>query len=429
MLTAVPKNDTLKYNSRVEKLNWDQVKFGEYNANDCKEKWKHIEKRLRGYRILEELLSDAKQWIEKPWTDFYRSGKKNRHPEMPKRPLTSYMLFYLDKKVKFAKKHPGLEMTSLSKLIAEKYKHLSQDKKDKYNALASNMREEYKEKMQKFLQDHPVEASRLAKNNSVGSNKKANVGMPGPVKPVPPFKLFLEDKVKHHKSDPDFVLAEFTTQCKNKWKTMSRKKKMPWIRWAHENELKYLEEVKLYKSENPNFEAPPLKSILSKEEKTILERMEGKPVKPPNSAYSLFSREMLNNPELKSKYETPKERMQEIAKLWKSVPKVEKNVYAEEVKRLIENYKMEYATYLDSLPEERREEELASNLPKRKPKGESQKLKVKDGVQLKIDTLLKKKSTVSFFYLIVFRAVHEYILAYFFNVAIFACCKDGFTWD
>ncbi|KAL1123313.1 hypothetical protein AAG570_002399 [Ranatra chinensis] len=313
MLRAIPKNDTLKYNSRVEKLNWDQIKFGEYTVNECKEKWKAIEKRLRGYRILEELLSDAKQWIEKPWTDFYRSGKKNRHPEMPKRPLTSYMLFYLDKKEKFAKKHPGLEMTSLSKLIAERYKHLSQAKKEKYNALAANMREEYKEKMQRFFQDHPIEATRLGKNNGGGSDKKGNVGTPGPVKPLSPFKLFVENKVKLHKSDPGFSLVEFTTECKNKWKTMGKKKKMPWIKWAHERETKYLEEVKLYKSENPNFEVPPFRSVLSKEEKTILER---------------------------SMFVTPKERMQEIAKLWKSVPKVEKDMYTEEVKRVIVNLEL-----------------------------------------------------------------------------------------
>jgi hypothetical protein len=38
--------------------------------------WKVIEKKLRGYRVLGEMVSDAKVWVEKPWTDFYRSSKK-----------------------------------------------------------------------------------------------------------------------------------------------------------------------------------------------------------------------------------------------------------------------------------------------------------------------------------------------------------------
>ena len=34
--------------------------------------------------------------------------------------------------------------------------------------------------------------------------------------------------------------------------------------------------------------------------------------------------------------------------------------------QLIENYKLEYSTYLDSLPEDKREEELTSNALKRR---------------------------------------------------------------
>ena len=63
-------------------------------------------------------------------------------------------------------------------------------------------------------------------------------------------------------------------------------------------------------------------------------RMEGKPEKPPHSAYSLFSRTMLKDEHLRKKFLTPKERMQEIARLWKEVPKADKEMYVEEVKRV-----------------------------------------------------------------------------------------------
>lgn len=62
--------------------------------------------------------------------------------------------------------------------------------------------------------------------------------------------------------------------------------------------------------------------------------MEGKPEKPPGSAYGLFSKLMLKDPDLRAKYNTPKERMQEIAKMWKDVPKIEKDGYAEQVKHV-----------------------------------------------------------------------------------------------
>lgn len=34
---------------------------------------------------------------------------------------------------------------------------------------------------------------------------------------------------------------------------------------------------------------------------------------------------------------------------------------------MIDQYKLEYATYLESLPEDKRQEELQNNQPKRKP--------------------------------------------------------------
>ncbi|XP_014284046.1 nucleolar transcription factor 1-A [Halyomorpha halys] len=365
MHQALPKNDSFKASSRLQKLDWEQIKFNNYSAIDCQEKWKYVEKKIRGFRLLGELLSDANDWLEKPWTDFYRSERKNRHPGMPKRPLTSFMLFYMDKKKKFAKKYPNLEMSKLSKIMAEKFHTLSENKREKYKQLAIAMREEYNGKMQKFLEEHPLEAMQIKKSSKV---KKDKVMVSGPLKPVTPFKMFYQDKLKRLKEEDLPVPADFLAECKEKWKDMSNRKKMPWIRWAHEAEIKYLEEIKLYTAENPNFEAPPYKSVLSKAEKEILDRVEGKPEKPPNSAYSLFSRLMLKDPNIKEKFETPKQRLQEIARLWKEVPKIEREEYAEKVKHLLENYKLEYATYLDSLPEDKREEELASNAPKKKLK-------------------------------------------------------------
>jgi hypothetical protein len=60
---------------------------------------------------------------------------------------------------------------------------------------------------------------------------------------------------------------------------------------------------------------------------------------------------------------------------------------------------MEYATYLDSLSEDRREEELASNIPRRKAKVEPHIVETKDKLkQVKIQEMFKKPaSSVSLF--------------------------------
>lgn len=53
-----------------------QISFGVYSAEQCKEMWGKIQKRLRRFRLLREVLEDAKAWVSKPWTNFYRSQKQ-----------------------------------------------------------------------------------------------------------------------------------------------------------------------------------------------------------------------------------------------------------------------------------------------------------------------------------------------------------------
>jgi upstream-binding transcription factor len=137
--------------------------------------WQKVSLRQRRFRLLKELLDDAKTWVEQPWTNFYRSQKTNRHPDMPKRPLSTYMMFYMEKKDRVSKEYPSLEMvslncnltlfvvsfccillhlfilqTKLSTIIAAMYKNLPDKQKQKYTEKAKVQRDEFNDKMTKF---------------------------------------------------------------------------------------------------------------------------------------------------------------------------------------------------------------------------------------------------------------------------------------
>lgn len=358
----IPQKDSLRFDSRADKLNWDNVSFASYTAEDCKEMWGKIQKRLRRFRLLREVLEDAKAWVSKPWTNFYRSQKQNRHPDLPRRPLSTYMLFYMEKKDKVARENPGLEMTGVSKCIAEMYKNLPAKKKQKYVDMAAAQRREYDQKLEEFYREHP---NLIPKPVPSKDHKQGAAVDMGPRKPSTPFKLFYTNKENRHKNDPDFDRTELMERCKEQWRNMSDKKKVVWINWALEDEARYQEELKVYMSENPKFVPTNVKTVLTKEEKNLKERVAGKPEKPPNSGYSLFSRIMLVSPEIKQV--AAKERMSQISKLWKSMTVGEKKKYQEQVNHMLDQYKLEYATYLESLPEDKRQEELQNNQPKRKP--------------------------------------------------------------
>ncbi|KAF2884838.1 hypothetical protein ILUMI_21315 [Ignelater luminosus] len=362
---ALPEKDNLAYSTRAEKLNWDdQISFNEYTGEACKRTWLLIQKRVRRFRLLSEVLQDAKEWISKPWTNFYRGNKTKRHPDMPRRPLSVYMIFYLKKKDQILIENPGMEMTEVSKKIAQMYKNISPAKRQKYLQMAAEERRSYEEKLEEFYRLHPEIPRYVEKPNH---SKPVEVG---PKKPSTPFALYFEEQLRIIPADSEVDRNALKEQCKEQWRNMSDKKKVVWIDWALDKEAKYQDELKNYISQNPDFVPVQLKPVLTKEEKTLKERLAGKPIKPPNSAYSLFSRMMLQSEEIKKI--PPKDRMKAIADQWKDCTDKEKKQYRERANHLMEQYKLDFASYLESLPEEKRQEELQNNLPKRKVKTTSE---------------------------------------------------------
>ena len=51
------------------------------------------------------------------------------HPDFPKKPLTPYFRFFMEKRAKYAKIHPEMSNLDLTKILSKKYKELSEKKK------------------------------------------------------------------------------------------------------------------------------------------------------------------------------------------------------------------------------------------------------------------------------------------------------------
>lgn len=108
----IPDKDSLAFTTRTEKLDWEEIAFEDYSAEECKNTWLIIQKKQRKFRLMKEVLSDAREWIAKPWSDFSRGGKNKRHPDFPKRPLSTYMMYYMKKKDKIMQENPGIDVVS-----------------------------------------------------------------------------------------------------------------------------------------------------------------------------------------------------------------------------------------------------------------------------------------------------------------------------
>lgn len=352
---VLPENDNLSYKCRAVKLPWDEIAFSHYSAQECKDTWYALQKNVRAYRILHEVLEDAKAFVINPLNQL--KGKKKIHPDMPTKPPTGYQLFYKKKKPSLLSEK--LDLAETSKQISQMFKALSAEKRMKYERQAAQLKAKYEEEIQIFYENHPELAECMKSENK-------------PVRPSTPFALYFKNQLRKNSNASNNDInsdGAFKEQCKAQWKELSMKKKMLWITKAEQDKARYEEELKEYCSKHPNYIPLPFKNILTKEEIALKEKYSGKPDKPPSNSYSLFSKKLLQSEEIKKI--SAKERMNHIATLWKNCSEEERNKYKAEVDELTEQYKKDYEKYLESLPEDKKQLELQKNAPKKKNKSEN----------------------------------------------------------
>ncbi|XP_060515784.1 nucleolar transcription factor 1-B-like [Cylas formicarius] len=364
---CIPLGDNMSYKSRLAKLEWEKVPFKNYNLDECQKVWAQLEKKVRHYRLLIEILQDVKQVISLPEKSTRGVLKHKKHPDMPKRPLTSYFLYYIQKKDKIIREHPDMVMIDVNRIISEQYKKLPPEKKAKYDKLAEQNKEEYKKQLEEFYATHPevprqVNLKKGKEQKKLGKIKEKPTKPPK--RPEAPFKLFyLSEYDREQITDRD--KSEFKEICKEKWRHMSDKKKMYWINFAEDRFLEYQVAMKEYVAKHPEYvHNAPVKHFLSKEELALKERVAGKPRKPPSSAYGLFVSEMLQTAQIKA---IPvRERLNYVSSKWKDCSATEKEHYKELVSKLNDEYQTAFLAYIDTLPEDKRQGELLLNLPKKK---------------------------------------------------------------
>nr|XP_023013556.1 nucleolar transcription factor 1-A-like [Leptinotarsa decemlineata] len=417
MELCIPENDYKPFTKMIEELEWDSVAFKNYSVDDCKNTWSFIQKKIRKYRLLREMLVDAKEWITMPKSK-KKSAKASRHPDMPRRPLSVYLIYYLKKREALQAENPGMDATELAKICSAEFKILPPEKKEKYEKLAQKNKEEYEQKLKEFYLLHPEEKQAKASRAKVDKppkpkpvkekpspksskspklpKEKPSPKPPkekpppkpkAPKRPLPPFQyFFLSESEKENVEDK----GSFKEVCKERWKNMPDDKKMEWISYAEAENFKYEEEMKAYIRENPDCVIQSShKALLTKQEQLVKERMSGKPAKPPVSSYNLFARTLLQTEEIKG---VPvRDRLVFVSNQWKYCSEEEKKHYKDLFEKQNEQYKIDYAAYLEGLPEEERQLELKKSAPKRL-KSEEEKTKKEPKVQKKAAT---KKVVVS----------------------------------
>ncbi|XP_033826331.1 nucleolar transcription factor 1 isoform X1 [Periophthalmus magnuspinnatus] len=336
MKVALPQKDLTKYKTSESHLDWQKVAFNTYTADMCKQKWLEVSKEIRKFRTLTELIIDAQDYIKNP----YKGKKLKKHPDFPKKPLTPYFRFFMEKRAKYAKLHPEMSNLDLTKILSKKYRELPDKKKKKYVDDFVKDKEMFVQSMMRFREEHPDLMENMTK-------KASNV----PEKPKTPQQLWYNHEKKAFlKTHPDATTKDIKDNLGKQWTQLSDKKRLKWIAKSLEQHKLYEEIMREYIQQHPELNMTQqdiVKSTLTKAERHLKDKSDGRPDKPPPNGYSMFCAELMSS--MKDVPST--ERMVMCSQRWKMLKQGEKDAYQRRCEQRKKEYEIEMHRFLSTLPE------------------------------------------------------------------------------
>ncbi|CAF4775883.1 unnamed protein product, partial [Rotaria sp. Silwood1] len=85
-----------------------------------------------------------------------RAPKSQKDPNAPKRPLSTFFLFSQDERPKIKKENPSLSVSDIAKVIGERWRAISDDKKRHYEERARQEKERYDREIAQYKQDKVI---------------------------------------------------------------------------------------------------------------------------------------------------------------------------------------------------------------------------------------------------------------------------------
>lgn len=182
--------------------------------------------------VLKDLNKKLKKAEEKAAKKDGKKVKKQRDPNMPKRPATSYMLFCSETRESVKSENPDIKPKEITTLIGKMWNELSEKDKAKYNKKAEKVRAEYNKQMDQYKLDHPVIAP--------------------PKGALSSYMLFCKD---HHeqvvKKHPESKQTEITKILSEMWSKSTDKVKEKYKGLAEEDRKRALKEMEQFKIDHP----------------------------------------------------------------------------------------------------------------------------------------------------------------------------------
>ncbi|XP_018416692.1 PREDICTED: nucleolar transcription factor 1-B-like [Nanorana parkeri] len=342
MKSLLPGQDSSYFKTTESHLDWNKLAFKNYTGSMCRQKWTEIANKVRKFRTLTELIQDAEQHVKNP----YKGKNLKKHPEFPKKPLTPYYRFLMEKKAKYAKLYPEISHADFTRILSKKYKELPEHKKMKYIQDSQREKQDFERNLARFREGHL----------GLWQNTKT---LDIPEKPKTPQQMWYDHKrTVYLKQNPDASTKDVKDVLGKQWSQLSDKKHLKWIHKALEQQKLYENAMREFIEKHPEVnisEEDITCSTLTKAERQLKDKFDGRPTKPPPNSYSMYCAELMAS----LKDVPSKERMALCSHKWKLLSQRDKDVHHKKLEQKKEEYQLELRRFLKTLPEEEQQRVLA----------------------------------------------------------------------
>lgn len=126
---------------------------------------KRYEKEMSNYTPSEEFTKSKSKGSSSSG-----GGKQKRDPNLPKKPMSSYMLFSVAARPKLKEDNPDASFGELAKLVSAKYKTLNAEEKEKLNKKAAKAKEKYQQEMKEYKEKQKEEVKKESSSEEEDSD-------------------------------------------------------------------------------------------------------------------------------------------------------------------------------------------------------------------------------------------------------------------
>lgn len=156
------------------------------------------------------------------WSSFASSKKKKKDKDAPKKAKSSYIFYCMDKRAELKNKDPSLSANQLTTKLGQMWKELSEKDKKKYEDLAKKDKERYSGEMSQYT---PPPTS----DDDATPSKKKKREQTGPKRPMSAYLYFCKDMREVLKKEkPELKANEATSEIGARWKALSEDQKKPY---------------------------------------------------------------------------------------------------------------------------------------------------------------------------------------------------------